>query len=89
MNKYRKGTGGGPSTSVAEQLTPTEQQILETMSTTAINGHENVAESGVVVVHISLFLHNNNAHSVQELYVLNPVFYGFINHNNNIFVVKA
>ncbi|EZA47987.1 hypothetical protein X777_14529, partial [Ooceraea biroi] len=31
INKYTKGTGGGPSLSSAEQLTSIEQQVLETI----------------------------------------------------------
>ncbi|EZA61663.1 hypothetical protein X777_11047 [Ooceraea biroi] len=40
INKYTKGTGGGPSLSSAEQLTSIEQQVLETINTTAISGHK-------------------------------------------------
>lgn len=53
LNIHRRGTGGGPPASSAEQLTETEQQILETLNTTAINGHEEIAETEVSFVCIS------------------------------------
>jgi len=43
-------TGGGPSLTPSEQLTAAEEQVLETFDVTAINGHDNIAETGVSFV---------------------------------------
>ncbi|EZA52131.1 hypothetical protein X777_09140, partial [Ooceraea biroi] len=50
INKYTKGTGGGPSLSSTEQLTSIEQQVLETINTTAISRHSNIAEPDVAFI---------------------------------------
>lgn len=44
------GTCGGPSLTPSEQLTPAEEQVLETLDVTAINGHDNIAETKVSFV---------------------------------------
>ncbi|XP_024868292.1 uncharacterized protein LOC112452362 isoform X2 [Temnothorax curvispinosus] len=48
ISKYMKGTGGGPALLPSEQLTSTEQQVLETINATAISGLDNIAETEAV-----------------------------------------
>ncbi|KMQ91027.1 hypothetical protein RF55_9154 [Lasius niger] len=45
IKKYAQQTGGGPSLKTSEQLTPIEEQVLETLDITAINGHDTIAET--------------------------------------------
>lgn len=69
LKKYRRATGGGHSISTEEQLTHTEEQILDTINTTAINGHENITESEVLFVRIPLFstqLYCNKIHYLES-----------------------
>lgn len=63
INKYTKGTGGGPSLPTTEQLTPMKQQVLETMCETTISGHNDILETDVTLcifyfyIYIKIFLY--------------------------------
>ncbi|EFN86964.1 hypothetical protein EAI_11132, partial [Harpegnathos saltator] len=46
IKKHTKETGSGPSISNSEQLTCTEEYVLETLNPIVISGHDDVTETG-------------------------------------------
>ena len=56
IKKYTQQTGGGPSLETSEQLTSTEEQVLETLDLTAIHGHDTIAETGALFVRKKSYL---------------------------------